>query len=588
MCGIAGVVGGDPKAARRCVERMLDTISHRGPDGRNVVQVDCAVLGAVRLAIVDPEHGDQPVSADDGSIVAVLNGELYGFRGLRRELPGPFWTDCDTELLPALYRQHGRNLTEHIPGMFAFALWDGAAGRLICARDRFGEKPFFHARGPTGEFVFASEVKALLASGLVADEVDPLVLSHVVRHGTTPADRSVFASVEVLAPAHQLTLERGRCRVRRYWEPPAPNREISREDAAAELRTRLDRAVADQLVADVPVGAYLSGGVDSSTVATLAADHHRAIETFAMGFGRADDETPFASAQAKSIGSEHRTLMLDQSEIVDTLLALPSVYDEPFCDSSAVPTYLLSRETRRSVKVALTGDGADELLGGYMTWGRNHLRNKGVSGITGLGGIDGPSARRFWSRRRPSLATHYDDFRSYFSEAELCAMGLPSPASVAARTDRSSTGTIVDLLRYDLESYLPADILTKTDRASMAHGLELRSPFLDRRVAEWCLSLPSHHFVDDSREKLILRRAFADRWVPEVASRPKQGFGAPMGEWLARPDVAELVSDHLRDETAAIYDFLDVEGVRPFIGGDGQQTWNLLTVALWAEARRRG
>ncbi|MEL7209185.1 MAG: asparagine synthetase B, partial [Actinomycetota bacterium] len=255
MCGIAGVVGGAGDG-HVGVARMLDAIAHRGPDGRRITTVDGAVLGAVRLAIVDPDHGDQPMQSADGRVTAALNGELYGFRRLRSELPGPFHTDCDTELLPALYERHGLEMASHTPGMFAFAVWDRARRRLVCARDRFGEKPLFYGRGPAGELVFASEVKAVLASGLVGDAVDPTVLGHVVQRGTTPADRSVYCEVEVLPPAHRLVFEDGELRIDRYWEPPPPDRDVSAAEAAEELAVRLDRAVADQLVADVPVGAF--------------------------------------------------------------------------------------------------------------------------------------------------------------------------------------------------------------------------------------------------------------------------------------------------------------------------------------------
>jgi asparagine synthase (glutamine-hydrolysing) len=537
---------------------------------------DC-VLGAVRLAIVDVEGGDQPMRGPRDTAV-VFNGEVYGHQRLRADLSYPFRTECDTETTLALYDDAGVDMAARLPGMFALALWDEGRGHLLCARDRFGEKPFFWALGPDGEFVFASEIKALLASGLVTATVDRTMVAHYLRHAYVHPSRTIYENVHVLAPARQMVVTpEGSRRTRRYWDPPPVRRHLRAEEAAEELQARLARAVQDQLVADVEVAALLSGGVDSSTVVALAADHHDGLRTFSLGFGGDGDETPFAEAQARYTGTKHETVLVRDDEILTTLQALPAVYDEPFGDSSAVPTYLLCKVVRGSATVALGGDGADELLGGYAFWSRNYLADRGHD----LGRL-----RPSWWRSSTRLARAYAGFRSYFDSEALEALGLPSVTDAAVDWSRYRTGTLADLLRYDAEGYLPGDILVKTDRAAMAHSLELRSPYLDVGVAEWCLAVPDDLKVDATSEKLVLRRAFSDRWAPAVRERDKQGFGAPMAEWLARPGLRELQAD-LFAPTASVHDLVAPEGVAPLLeSGSDQQRWSLLVLALWAEFQR--
>lgn len=540
---------------------------------------DGCVLGAVRLAVVDVDDGAQPMVGPNRAVV--FNGEVYGHRRLRAGLDWSFATDCDTEVVLALSDRHGDGLAVNLPGMFALAVWDDARRQLYCARDRFGEKPFYWSRGPDGEFVFASEVGALLASGLVSADVDRSALAHYVRHSYVHPSTSIYAGVEVLPPAHELTVERGRVRTRRYWDLQPVRRHIDPTEAADTLRHLLDGAVADQLEADVPVGAFLSGGVDSSTVVALAAARHPAIHTFSMRVGTTADETPFAEAQAARHGTTHHSIATDGKDLVEVLKSLPKVYGEPFADSSAVPTYLLSRAAREHVKVALTGDGADELLGGYLFWARGFLRDTGL-----LQSPAGPQARWSLRSRRLSrsdrLTRAYTGFRSYVDDAQLRALALPSATDGNIDFSRYASGRLMDLLRFDAEGYLPGDILVKTDRASMAHGLELRSPFLDTTVAEFCLSLPDELNVDDHAEKLVLRAAFEEEWAPAIRRRDKQGFGVPMDDWLALPTVRTLIEDIVSDRNSALFDLVAPEGVAPLFASGGQAAWTMLMLALWA------
>jgi asparagine synthase (glutamine-hydrolysing) len=577
MCGIAGVAGPGAAAHAGLVEDMLGVLAHRGPDGRGVTVHDNCVLGAVRLAIVDLEGGDQPISTADGSATVAFNGEVYGHDRLRRSLDHPFRTSCDTEVLLALHQRHGASFVEHLPGMFAYALWDERRGRLECGRDAFGEKPFFWVRGPDGLVAFASEVSALLVTGWVDGRVDDGALGHLLRHGFVPPHRSIHAGVEVLPPGHRLTVDRGRVTSRRWWTMPEVDDRWGADEAAEALRARLDEAVADQLAADVPVGAFLSGGLDSSSVVASAVRDGRPLHTFSLGFGGPTDETAFARAQARRSGTSHHEVRPDVTDPVKLLRRLATVYDEPFADASAVPTFLLSEATREHVKVALTGDGADELLGGYLHWSRSFLRDAGVVLPPELGG-PGPGRSR---TARAAMVEAYRGFRSHLDDAQLAGLGL-SRVDVPPRAWRP-TGGVADLLRHDLDTYLPGDILVKTDRASMAHGLELRSPFLSRPVAELCLSLPDHLKVDGTSEKLVLRRACGDRLDPGVLRRDKLGFSGPMEDWLRREDVQGLVRDVFDDPRHPVYGLVDLEGVRPVAAGHGQAAWSLLSLALWAE-----
>lgn len=594
MCGIAGIVGPGADRCRDPLARMLDALQHRGPDEQGTWSSPSAVLGVRRLSIIDPNHGHQPVVDEEAGTVVVANGEIYGHRRIReRYRDHPYRSGSDIEVIPALYRAHGGDLLHHLPGTFALALWDERRGRLMLARDRFGERPLYWARARGELLVFASEVQALLASRLVDVSVDRDVLAQVVRQGYVPPGRCIWKGLSSLPPGCALehTVGDDQDRVRRWWSPPdvvEPAGGV--RDPVEWFRTALDRSVQDQLVADVPVGTFLSGGIDSSTVSALAARHHRHIKGFAFDMP-VDSELPYAHAVADRHGIDLHVLRPSGDEIVDALLTSAAVWDEPLADSSTVPTLLLSRFVRREVTVVLTGDGADELLGGYLCWGRNLLdaadpARAGPAPVTGW--------RRVLKRAPPAtgvpsgtgVARRWADFRSYFRPEELAAMGLTAVSGDDVDLSAYQRGTADDISRFDLDHYLPGDILVKTDRASMAVGLEVRAPFLDVKVAEGCLRLPARWKIDAQREKLLLREAFGDLLPPEVVHRPKQGFGSPMDRWLGDSEVAALVRSELTDPTAPLFDLVDHAGVQPFVARADQTTWTLLTVALWWGAHR--
>lgn len=600
MCGIAGLVG--PGAANH-VERvasMIAALQHRGPDEHGLAVFDDAVLGNARLSIIDPVGGHQPLYGPERTTALVCNGEIYGHHRIRAQHPEyPFTTGSDCEVALTLYHEHGDQFLPHLPGTFALALWDDRRRTLLLARDRFGERPLYYATTDDGLLAFASESRALRVAGFGGVSPDPAMVAEMLRQGYVPSGRSIWSDVTGVPHASRLVLRRDESPlVERWWTPPEVGPDVPDDEAARWLRQELDRAVRDQLEADVPLGTFLSGGIDSTTIAALAARHHPNIHAFTFDMP-GDSELRFARETADLHGMTLHALRPDVDAIADLISDLPSAWDEPLGDSSAVPTRLLSEFAREHVKVALTGDGADELLGGYLVWARGML-TPGTPGAPASdpAGAAAPSVgttgrlRRLLgrgNRSRPTsptdtgsdVARRYAAFRQYFDATELERLGLPGTDAGDVDVSAYRYGTADDICRFDLDHYLPGDILVKTDRASMAHGLEVRSPFLDVRVAEGCLALPARHKVDGTHEKLLLRRAFGDLWPDSVATRAKQGFGSPMAQWLELPAVAELKRAHLSDPRSALFDLVDHAATQPYVDRNDQQTWNLLVLSIW-------
>lgn len=573
MCGIAGIVGPGASSLRPQVQRMVASLAHRGPDDRHVVSFDdSCVLGVARLAVVDPPGGRQPILDRSGRMAVACNGEIYGHRALRAELDYPFCTGSDAEVVLALHERHGDRFLDHLPGTFALALWDDVAHRLVLARDRFGERPLYWATSPDGLLLFASEIRGLLASGLVHPTVDRAALAQVVRQGYVPPGHCVWDGVGSLPPAHRLTWD-GRVTLRRWWDAPSPTAALTVDEAVEGFRSALGAAVGRQLEADVAVGALLSGGADSSTVAALAGRDRPGLPVFSFDLTTGSSEVDHARAVTDRHGLDLHVLSDTGLAFADLLVEAAAAFDEPFGDSSSVLTWLLCRFARERVTVALTGDGADELLGGYLCWVRSLVGDPHRRA--------GRSLSDRIARRPGRQVRDYAGFRRYFTPFELDGMGLPAVDTEHVEWGRYRSGGAEDLLRFDVDGYLAGDILVKTDRASMAHGLEVRAPFLDVEVAELCLSLPLHHNVDGEREKVLLRSAFEELWPEAVRRRPKQGFGAPLAAWLRAPDVRSLKQDLLADRRSPLFDLLEFEGVQRWVDTDDQRTWNLLAVALW-------
>lgn len=590
MCGIAGFVGQDNLRAGDeqnavVLARMCRRIAHRGPDEEGM-RVDGAVaLGMRRLSIIDLAGGHQPMSNEDETVNVVFNGEIYNYRELRRQLEArgyTFHTNSDTETIVRAYEEYGARCVEHLRGMFVFALWDARRRELFIARDRAGKKPLYYTLTPRGTLIFGSELKSLIEHPEFRRDIDTEALDAYLTFGYVPDPLTIFRDVHKLPPAHHLrfALDTERARVEPYWDFPFQTIEAadarSEESLLEELRALLDEAVRVRLVADVPLGAFLSGGIDSSTVVGLMARHSsRPVKTFSIGFHEDSyDELKYARLAAKHFGTDHHEFVVTP-DICRTVDELVWHFDEPFADSSALPTYMVSKMAREHVTVALSGDGGDELFAGYTrylidqrrggfgrlpralrrgvmqpvsrrlphgAWGRNFLNNVALDPLERY--ID--SVSTFTALNKPAL---YDD---HFYE-RLRADGLDTRAVENFRAIASSVGTnepLDALLYLDSKTYLPGDILTKVDRMSMAVSLETRAPLLDHKLIEFvCQHIPPALKLNGTETKSIFKRAVSGLVPDELLTRPKQGFGVPIQQWINR-ELREQIRDVLTDTQA--------------------------------------
>ncbi len=584
MCGFAGefVFTGAGRADPATVETMAGCLDHRGPDEAGSflsINGRCAI-GFRRLAVIDPPLSHQPMAAPDGSAAVAFNGEIYNFRALRDELAADgytFKTRGDTEVLLALWRRDGEAMPEKLTGMFAFVIYDARRSRLFMVRDRLGQKPLWYAMLPD-RIVFASEAKALLLHPRVDRRVDPHAVAFYLTLGYVPAPMGVWRGVTKLPPAHCMTITDSSSEPRRYWSLPDGPADISGSDAVECVRETLTAAVQRRMVADVPLGALLSGGIDSSIVTALmcrAAGAAGGVKTFAAGFTESDfDERPFAAQVAKHLGTDHHELLITPSQFdVPALLdKLVAQYDEPFADSSALPTYLICRAAREHVTVALTGDGGDEAFGGYDRYRAMRLAEtmgpttwfltKAAAGLASIIASHDERSRlrrlvRFAEGLDKPPAMQYFTYRRLFSPEQLQFI-MERDFAAEAGIDRPrewfcglyEQGEFDDEVayaqRHDLLTYLPDDLLVKADIASMANSLELRSPMLDHEVISLGLSLGVDCKVRRRRGKAILRDAFADLLPKGVFARRKRGFGVPVHNWL-RNELRETLRETLLD-----------------------------------------
>src|SRR5215212_2073274 len=584
MCGITGWANVDfhtppVEGGRELLQAMCERMIHRGPDSEGLFVTSGAALGMRRLAIIDLVTGEQPAFNEDKSVAVILNGEIYNYRELRAELETrghSFRSASDTEVLPHLYEEYGDGMIRELNGMFAFALWDSRRRRLLIARDRFGEKPLYW-----GVFdktlLFASEPKVLLAHPAVKPSLNLQALRQYLSFDYVPAPLSIYNEINKLPAAHKLTLEDGRVCVERYWQlsyktaEPVP----SEQDAAERLRELLADAVRMRLVSDVPLGVLLSGGVDSSTVAALAVrGSTEAVKTFSISFAETSfDESSYARAVAKFLGTDHHEERLSVDLAANLVGEIGSWMDEPFSDPSLVPTYLLSRFTRKHVTVALGGDGGDELFAGYpMYWGHDlartyarlprFLRRNIIEAIVRRLPVKTKNLSFDFKARRFVTGMNYDEVARHhvwfgsFTPDEQATLLTPavrgaSDGDVYREARRllaeecDADNTVERMQSLDTRLYLAEDILTKVDRASMAVSLEVRAPFLDPRVAEYAASLPAGYKLRGRTTKYILKRAVEDLLPRFVTRRGKKGFGVPVAEWLKgklRPLARDLLS----------------------------------------------
>jgi asparagine synthase (glutamine-hydrolysing) len=615
VCGIAGiaVAPGLPLPPEAVGRAMNAVITHRGPDDEGLYRDTQAMIGMRRLSIIDLAGGHQPVHNEDQTVQAVFNGEIYNFRELRAELEAAghrFYTNSDTEVIVHGYEQWGDDCFARLDGMFGVALWDTRTRTLLLARDKFGEKPLFYSeRG--GRLLFASELKSLLEVPGFTRDVSAEAVRGYVSFGYVPSPGSIFEGVRKLPPGHFLRFVDGRLSIHRYYTLSLePKLTLDEREAEEELARLLDQAVKSRLVADVPFGAFLSGGLDSSVVVALMSRHlAQPVRTFSIGFREPEfSELSDARRVADHLHTEHHELVVEP-DAVDLLHQLVWHLDEPFADASAVPTYLVAKLAREHVKMVLTGDAGDEAFAGYDRYLRflsldrlGALKPAAAAATTAASRLlRGPYAyrlRRIGERLRQPFPDSYlsgvaltraDVAEELLGDAVRAeGAGIYGGLAQAARDSLRNFDALDRIVAIDFASYLPDDILVKVDRTAMASSLEGRAPFLDPRVVEFAVRLPREMRVRDGRGKHLLRRA-AKRWLPEqVLTKPKQGFGIPLGKWFRGP-LAGLAGDVFGSQKFRERGFLRADAARRYLDGHrageadyGEILWLALSLEMWA------
>jgi len=628
MCGITGWASLDsrtppPEGAQELLHAMCERMLHRGPDAEGLMVNTGVALGMRRLAIIDLLTGEQPAHNEDHNVSVILNGEIYNYRELRDDLEKrghAFRSASDTEVLPHLYEEYGKDMVQHLNGMFAFALWDARRRRLFIARDRFGEKPLYWGVFDN-TLLFASEPKVLLAHPAVRPSLNLDALRRYLSFDYVPAPLSIYEGINKLTAAHTLTLEDGRIELERYWKLSykKPSHTPTEREAAEHLRHLLAESVRMRLVSDVPLGVLLSGGIDSSTVTALAAQTStETVKTFSISFAEASfDESSYARAVAKHLGTDHHEERFSADLAANLVSEIGSWLDEPSSDPSLVPTYLLSRFTRKHVTVALGGDGGDELFAGYpMYLGHRFadiyarvprsLRRSLVERIVRMLPVKTKNlsfdyrARRFVSTADyEPIARHHMWFGSFTAaeQEDLLsdAIKLQSDGDIYRQAKQlaeecDATDMIERMQSLDTQLYLAEDILAKVDRASMAVSLEVRAPFLDPQVAEYAASLPRNFKLRGRKSKFILKRAVEDLLPPFVSRRGKKGFGIPVAEWLKKklnPLARDLLSRE-RVKRAGLFnpDYVArlLDEHEKGLANHRKPLWTLLMFELWHES----
>jgi asparagine synthase (glutamine-hydrolysing) len=618
MCGIAGLVHFDGRPVEESALReMCRCLTHRGPDDEGTVTWPAADsraghraaagLGSRRLSIIDVQGGHQPIPNETREIWTVLNGEIYNFAGLRGTLEARghrFTTKSDTEVVTHAYEEFGDGFIEHLDGMFALAIWDGPRERLVLARDRFGKKPLCY-RSFGQDLTFASELQALVTPGDGLD-IDVQALGEYLSYMAVPAPRTIYRDVRKLPPAHMLIADRDGVRIHRYWSLDyQPKIQIGEDDAVERVRELLREAVRKRLVGEVPLGAFLSGGVDSSVVVAMMAQvSGRPVKTFSIGFDDAEyNELPHARRVAAAFACEHHEFIA-RPDILEMLPRMVRHFGEPFADSSAVPSWYLAKLTREHVTVALNGDGGDEMFAGYgrhlasdlaerwrrLPAGLRHSAER-LARARLLADLGGARAARFASAAGLPRAERYRAWAGVFTAGQLRELSdaVPSedlvvPAEFAAVEHLDAVDAI---LAVDTRFYLPTDLLPKVDITSMAHSLEVRSPLLDRDLAEFVASVPSSLKLHRLTTKYLLKRAAAGLVPAGNLRRPKRGFAVPIARWL-RQDLRDFVYDHLCPSRLASAGLLRQPAIDALLEAHSSGTkdyahhlWTLLMLELW-------
>ena len=639
MCGIAGGVWsyGERGLSIEDLRRMTDAIAHRGPDDEghwmempknnpSVIQARPSpgvALGFRRLSIIDLSTGHQPLGNEDGKVQIVFNGEIYNYQQLRHRLEGSghtFRTQSDTETIVHLYEDLGLECFEHLNGMFALAIWDGRNDRLVLARDRLGKKPLYYTFRDGG-VVFSSELKSLMTLPGISKSIDFGAIDLFLTYQYIPHPHSIYQGIHKLPPGHYAVVENGQVRIEKYWQVDwSKEIAIDQHTASEQLRELLADSIRIRLRSDVPLGAFLSGGIDSSLVVAIAQKQlETPIQTFSIGFSEADfDETHYAKMVADHVGTKHERFEVTPNAM-DILDRLVAHYDEPFGDSSAVPTWYLSEMTRKHVTVALSGDGGDELFGGYERYRALKLSGQLQSWLPVswlnqswiMKRLPDSNARRSLLRRvrrfcealgQPAI-DRYMNWIQIFGEASRLELyqesfieRLPDRNPVSFLGDAWRNAGKRDLLSCastaDLQTYVPCDLMTKVDIASMAHSLEARQPMLDYRLVEWAASLPSHLKLRGKQGKQLLIDTYRDMLPQAIWHRSKMGFGVPIAKWF-KTSLRDRTYDALLGSDAKCHEFFRRDAIQSLVdehmsgrGNQAYRLWNLLFLELWLRHNR--
>jgi asparagine synthase (glutamine-hydrolysing) len=598
MCGILGIIGKNTKNyTDEKINSALNVLSKRGPDDRGVEKFDKCILGQTRLSIIDLSSGHQPMKDNQKDVAITFNGEIYNYNELKEGLEKEghsFSTNSDTEVILKSYIEYGVKCLDHFEGMFAFAIWDNERKKLFMARDRFGKKPFYYTTDKNNNFIFASEIKAILELGIKGD-IDYKAIDDYLRLLYIPQNKSIYKNILNLPPAHFGIYKNGKFKKEKYWELKHSTLSITRDEAKKKLEELLEKAVLKRLVADVEVGTMLSGGLDSSLVSAIAQKNtNHQIKTFSVGFENFINELPFAKSVSEHIKSDHNELSMNVN-IAEVLKEMASYYDEPHADAANLPTYLISKMAKEKMKVLLSGDGADELFYGYgWTWRHHNLDTK----------------KRIWQLLFSNPFNDYLKATTCFNKKERKNLwknkGNTNKELQTDFTNKRKVSFMEKINLFDLNSYLPGDLLTKLDRASMMASLEVRSPFLDRELVEFSFNLPEKFKADNNGtgkfktlwggkwESKILLKEVAEKYLPfDIVYRRKQGFGPPIKPWMEKENMRNLIRELFIDNKAGIYDFLKEEEAKILVnefyktGKKPYQIWVLTCLELWHKNNKK-
>lgn len=592
MCGIAGIIAPNARNYSSEIRKMTRALAHRGPDAEHHEFFENAALGHRRLSIIDlSENGKQPMFSAGKNECIVLNGEIYGYQNIKTKYSSyPFKGNSDTEVILAMYQEKQEKLLAELPGMFAFAVWDEKQQQLFCARDRFGEKPLYYALGKNGEFIFASEIKAILASNLITPEVNTEALSHYLQYGYVSTYHSIYTNIFSLPPAHFLTYKNREIKTHRYYSIPKKDRSISLSEAKEEFTHLLRKSVQKQIVADVEVGSFLSGGLDSSSIVALVSEFLPRQTTISFGYDHAESELKYAREIAEKYGTHHLEIREEKKDLAQMLQKISPFLDEPFADRSCVPQYEICRKAKENLTVVLSGDAGDELFGGYHFYRtesqlRNHFSYSNIAAKFGLKMYRNFREISFISQKNLQYSSildfHQNSVRNIFTSEERKALGVVDnycqPYSFSAQPD-----SLNDIMRTDLEKYVPGNMMVKSDRMAMAHSLEVRTPFLDVDFAEFCIQLPEQLKINNHHDKIILRESMGSFWTENIRNRSKQGFGMSVKDWFLQENLQNLSDILLKDPQQKIFSCIDFRAAQRFMD-KGEKQWSLLQLALWAE-----